>query len=179
VVYNVVTSRALRETIRAHGGTPFRSRVGHSFVKPAMADHDAVFGAEHSGHFYLRDFWYADSGMLAARHVLGALAGSALPLSGLVSALSPYRASGELNVITADPAGATALVRAVRRLARNDRRRPGRADGVAPRVVAQRAAVQHRTAAPAERGGRRRCHHGVHPRRRAEADEAALIRRQT
>jgi phosphomannomutase len=112
VVYNVVTSRALAETIRAHGGTPFRSRVGHSFMKPAMADHDAVLGAEHSGHFYFRDFWYADSGMLAARHVLGALAESAVPFSGLVSALSPYHASGELNVTTADPVGATRRVRA-------------------------------------------------------------------
>jgi phosphomannomutase len=111
VVYSVVTSRALPETIRAHGGRPFRTRVGHSFVKAAMADHDAVFGGEHSGHFYFRDFWYADSGMLAARHVLGALAESAQPLSRLVSSLSPYRASGELNITTNDAARATARVR--------------------------------------------------------------------
>jgi phosphomannomutase len=111
VVHNVVTSRALPETVREHGGVPVRTRVGHSFVKRAMADHDAVFGAEHSGHFYFREFWHADSGMLAARHVLGALAASAVPLSTLVASFSPYHASGELNVSTPDAAGLTAQVR--------------------------------------------------------------------
>jgi phosphomannomutase len=111
VVHNVVTSRALAETVRAHGGVPFRTPVGHSYVKQAMADHDAVFGGEHSGHFYFREFWYADSGMLAARHVLGAVAASTRPLSQLVASLSPYYASGELNVTTPDAAGVTDLVR--------------------------------------------------------------------
>ena len=74
VIHNLITSRAVPEIVTELGGIPVRTRVGHSFIKATMAETDAVFGGEHSGHFYFRDFWRADSGMLAALHVLAALA---------------------------------------------------------------------------------------------------------
>jgi phosphomannomutase len=85
------------EIITEHGGTPVRARVGHSFIKARMAETGAVFGGEHSGHFYFRDFWYADSGMLAALHVLAALGGQQEPLSRLLARYTRYAASGEIN----------------------------------------------------------------------------------
>ncbi|MFE2870938.1 phosphomannomutase/phosphoglucomutase [Embleya sp. NPDC059259] len=102
VVHNVITSAAAVEIIREHGGTPVRSRVGHSFMKAEMAAHDAVFGGEHSGHYYFRDFWRADTGMLTALHVLAALGEQDRPLSELVAAYSRYAASGEINTEVAD-----------------------------------------------------------------------------
>jgi phosphomannomutase len=74
-VHNVITSAAAVEIIREHGGRPIRSRVGHSYMKALMAEHDAAFGGEHSGHYYFRDSWRADTGMLTAMHVLAALGG--------------------------------------------------------------------------------------------------------
>jgi phosphomannomutase len=112
VIHNLITSRAVPETIRAHGGVPVRTPVGHSIIKQTMAAHDAVLGGEHSGHFYFRDFWYADSGMLAALHVLAALAASERPLSDLAASLVRYAASGEINVTTADSEAAIERVRA-------------------------------------------------------------------
>ncbi len=113
VIHNLITSRAVAEVIQEHGGHAVRTRVGHSFIKQAMADHDAVFGGEHSGHFYFRDFWYADSGMLAALHVLASLAASDRPLTAGVADYQRYTASGEINVRTADVAAATERVQAV------------------------------------------------------------------
>ncbi len=111
IIHNLITSRAVPEIIGEHGGIPVRTRVGHSFIKAEMARTGAVFGGEHSGHFYFRDFWFADSGMLAALHVLGALGEQEMPLSALLAGYSRYHASGELNSLVADQAGATALVR--------------------------------------------------------------------
>ncbi|MEU1629349.1 phosphomannomutase/phosphoglucomutase [Streptomyces sp. NPDC020096] len=102
IVHNVITSAAAVEIIREHGGTPIRSRVGHSFMKALMAEHDAVFGGEHSGHYYFRDFWRADTGMLTALHVLAALGEQDRPLSELVADYSRYAASGEINSEVAD-----------------------------------------------------------------------------
>jgi phosphomannomutase len=85
------------EIVREHGGTPLRSRVGHSFIKAEMARTNAVFGGEHSAHYYFRDFWNADTGMLAAMHVLAALGEQDRPLSKLVAQYSRYAASGEIN----------------------------------------------------------------------------------
>lgn len=102
IVYNVVASKAVAEQITEHGGTPVRSRVGHSFIKQAMADHDAVFGGEHSGHYYFSRFWRADNGMLAALHVLAALGETDQPLSVLASQSSRYADSGEINRTIAD-----------------------------------------------------------------------------
>jgi phosphomannomutase len=89
VVHNLITSRAVPEVVREHGGTPIRARVGHSFIKQTMAETGAVFGGEHSGHFYFRDFWRADSGMLAALHTLAALGGQPEG-TALSSLLEPY-----------------------------------------------------------------------------------------
>jgi phosphomannomutase len=102
VIFNLITSKAVPEIVREHGGTPVRSRVGHSFIKATMAETGAVFGGEHSGHFYFRDFWRADSGMLAALHVLAALGSQDQPLSRLLAAYSRYVASGEINSTVED-----------------------------------------------------------------------------
>ncbi|MDW5324254.1 phosphomannomutase/phosphoglucomutase [Plantactinospora sp. KLBMP9567] len=104
VVYNVITSQAVSEIIAESGGVPVRCRVGHSFMKQLMAEHDAVFGGEHSGHYYFRDFWRADTGMLAAMHVLAALGGQDRPLSELAGQFTRYTASGEINSQVADTA---------------------------------------------------------------------------
>ena len=97
VVHNVITSAAATEIIRENGGRPVRSRVGHSYMKALMAEHDAVFGGEHSGHYYFRDFWRADTGMLTALHVLSALGSQDRPLSELTGRYTRYVASGEIN----------------------------------------------------------------------------------
>jgi phosphomannomutase len=112
VIHNLITSRAVPEIVTAHGGTPVRTRVGHSFIKARMAQTNAIFGGEHSGHFYFRDFWFADSGMLAALHVLAALGTQDGPLSGLLSEYAKYRASGEINSEVRDQRAATQRVRA-------------------------------------------------------------------
>jgi phosphomannomutase len=103
VIHNLITSRAVPELVTRLGGTPVRTRVGHSFIKATMAETDAIFGGEHSGHFYFRDFWRADSGMLAALHALAALAEADVPLSELMAAYDPYPISGEINSEVADP----------------------------------------------------------------------------
>ncbi|REE98441.1 phosphomannomutase/phosphoglucomutase [Thermomonospora umbrina] len=112
IVHNLITSRAVPEIIAEHGGVPVRTRVGHSFIKQTMAETGAVFGGEHSAHFYFRDFWFADSGMLAALHVLAALGEQAGPLSELLRAYDRYPASGEINSEVADQEAATERVRA-------------------------------------------------------------------
>ncbi|QWC84048.1 phosphomannomutase/phosphoglucomutase [Nocardioidaceae bacterium] len=102
IIHNLITSRAVPEIVEELGGTAVRTRVGHSFIKARMADTDAVFGGEHSGHFYFRDFWRADSGMLAALHTLAALAETDRPLSALLASYARYVASGEINSTVED-----------------------------------------------------------------------------
>ncbi len=102
VIHNLITSHAVPEIVTEHGGTPVRTRVGHSFIKQVMAETDAVFGGEHSAHYYFRDFWRADSGMLAALHVLAALGEADGPLSALMADYERYAASGEVNSTVAD-----------------------------------------------------------------------------
>jgi phosphomannomutase len=111
IIHNLITSRAVPEIIAEHGGKPVRTRVGHSFIKARMAETGAVFGGEHSGHFYFRDFWFADSGMLAALHVLAALGEQDGPLSQLLASYGRYHASGEINSEVADQRAATEAVR--------------------------------------------------------------------
>ena len=111
VIHNLITSRVVPELVAEAGGTPVRARVGHSFIKEEMARTGAVFAGEHSAHFYFRDFWGADTGMLAAMHVLAALGEKDVPLSELVSAYSPYAASGEVNSRVDDVPAATERVR--------------------------------------------------------------------
>jgi phosphomannomutase len=112
VIHNLITSRAVPELIAERGGVPVRTRVGHSFIKARMAETDAVFGGEHSGHFYFRDFWRADSGMLAALHVLAALAESDRPLSELMAGYARYSMSGEINSTVADQAAVIDTIKA-------------------------------------------------------------------
>jgi len=110
VIHNLITSRAVPELVRELGGVPVRTRVGHSFIKATMAETDAIFGGEHSGHFYFRDFWRADSGMLAALHALAALAETDLPLSELLAEFDRYPLSGEINSEVADTAEVTEAI---------------------------------------------------------------------
>jgi phosphomannomutase len=113
VIHNLITSRAVPEIIAEHDGVPVQTRVGHSFIKQTMAATGAVFGGEHSGHFYFADFWRADSGMLAALHVLSSLsrAAAGTTLSQLLTPFQRYVLSGEINTEVADPAAAIAAVR--------------------------------------------------------------------
>ncbi|MBA2956348.1 phosphomannomutase/phosphoglucomutase [Nocardioides sp. MAH-18] len=112
VIHNLITSRSVPEIVTELGGTPVRTRVGHSFIKATMAETGAIFGGEHSGHFYFRDFWRADSGMLAALHALAALAETEQPLSGLLAEFDRYVLSGEINSEVADQAAVTAELEA-------------------------------------------------------------------
>jgi phosphomannomutase len=112
IIHNLITSRFVPEVVRAHGGSPIRTRVGHSFIKQEMAETGAVFGGEHSAHYYFADFWRADTGMLAGMHMLAALGEQPRPLSELVAEYSRYVSSGEINSEVADQAAATAAVRA-------------------------------------------------------------------
>ncbi len=112
VIHNLITSRAVPEIIAERGGRAVRTRVGHSFIKAEMARRQAVFGGEHSAHYYFRDFWYADTGMLAAMHVLAALAEQEAPLSALTGEFERYVGSGEINSTVDDPERRTAAVRA-------------------------------------------------------------------
>ena len=112
VIHNLITSWSVPEVVREHGGTPVRTRVGHSFIKQEMANAGAIFGGEHSAHYYFKDFWNADTGMLAALHVLAALGGQDGPLSTLVSSYDRYSGSGEINSTVADQAASTAKVSA-------------------------------------------------------------------
>ncbi|MBP1819959.1 phosphomannomutase/phosphoglucomutase [Mycobacterium sp. OAE908] len=102
VIHNLITSRAVPELVAERGGTPVRSRVGHSYIKALMADTGAIFGGEHSAHYYFRDFWGADSGMLAALHVLAALGEQERPLSDIMADYQRYEASGEINFTVND-----------------------------------------------------------------------------
>jgi len=104
IIHNLITSRAVPELVTELGGKPVRTRVGHSFIKAEMARTNAVFGGEHSGHFYFRDFWRADSGMLAALHALAALGGQDQPLSALLAQYARYAQSGEVNSEVSDAA---------------------------------------------------------------------------
>jgi phosphomannomutase len=112
VVYNVISSAAVPEIIAEQGARGVRTRVGHSFSKAEIAREDAVFGGEHSAHYYFRDFWFADTGMLAAMHVLAALGEQDAPLSRLTADYSRYAASGEINSPVTDAKAATEAVRA-------------------------------------------------------------------
>ncbi|MFK0126248.1 phosphomannomutase/phosphoglucomutase [Streptomyces nigra] len=112
VIHNLITSWSVPEVVREHGGTPVRTRVGHSFIKAEMATSGAIFGGEHSAHYYFKDFWNADTGMLAALHVLAALGGQDGTLSRLVAQYDRYAGSGEINSTVADQAGRLAAIRA-------------------------------------------------------------------
>ena len=102
IIYNLISSRAVVEIVEERGGTAIRSRVGHSYIKKLMAETGAIFGGEHSGHFYFRDFWRADSGMLAALHAIAALGEASSTLSKLLKPYVRYFSSGEINSEVSD-----------------------------------------------------------------------------
>jgi phosphomannomutase len=110
VIHNLITSRAVPEIVAEHGGNPLRSRVGHSFIKAEMARTGAIFGGEHSAHYYFKDFWGADTGMLAAMHVLAALGGGKESLSELSAGYERYASSGEINSTVTDQQGKLAEI---------------------------------------------------------------------
>ena len=110
IIHNLITSRAVPELIEEHGGKAVRTRVGHSYIKAQMAEHSALFGGEHSAHYYFSEFFNADSGLVAALHVLAALAEQDAPLSELMAQYERYTASGEINSEVADQAAATQRV---------------------------------------------------------------------
>ncbi|MFF4756406.1 phosphomannomutase/phosphoglucomutase [Streptomyces sp. NPDC002514] len=112
VIHNLITSWSVPEVVKEHGGVPQRTRVGHSFIKAEMARTGAIFGGEHSAHYYFKDFWNADTGMLAALHVLAALGGQDAPLSALVAQYDRYVGSGEINSTVADQKARLAAIRA-------------------------------------------------------------------
>ena len=113
IIHNLITSKAVPEVIAECGGTPVRTRVGHSFIKAKMAETNAVFGGEHSGHFYFRDFWRADSGMLAALYAIAALGETpdGTTMSSLLKSYDRYSNSGEINTEVVDQAAATLAIR--------------------------------------------------------------------
>ena len=121
VIHNLITSRIVSETIEAAGAIPVRTKVGHSLIKDEMHATGAIFGGEHSAHYYFRDFWGADNGMLAAMHVLAEFGHQKRPLSALSAEFTPYALSGEINSTVADvPAAYARIVEAYTGLAEFD-----------------------------------------------------------
>jgi phosphomannomutase len=110
VLHNLLTSRVVEEVIEADGATAVKTRVGHSLIKDKMAETNAIFGGEHSAHYYFRDFWGADNGMLAAMHVLAEFGSQERPLSVFAKKYNPYFLSGEINSTVSDVAAAKARV---------------------------------------------------------------------
>ena len=112
VIHNLICSKAVPEIIREHDGVPVRTRVGHSFIKTRMAETDALFGGEHSAHYYFQDNWRADSGSIAALVVLEQLCRAGIPLSEMRRPFERYAASGEINTVVADQAATIEAVAA-------------------------------------------------------------------
>ena len=171
VIHNLITSRFVPELVAEHGGRPVRTRVGHSYIKATMAETDAVFGGEHSGHFYFRDFWRADSGMLAALHTLAALAESDRPLSRCSPTTSATASAGRSTPRSPTGRGTAAVEAAY---ADPDGAEIDHLDGLTVTtrgLVVQRPPVQHRALAAPQRRGRRRGHHDPCPRRRPHPDQ--------
>ena len=121
VIHNLICSRTVSEVIAENGALPVRTQVGHSFIKDTMRDSGAIFGGEHSAHYYFRDFWGADNGMLAALHVLAELGLSDEPLSSVASEFSRYHESGEINSVVSDQAAVMERVQAHFPSAQSDR----------------------------------------------------------
>ena len=111
IIYNLISSKAVPEVIIENGGKPIRSRVGHSYIKSLMAQSGAVFGGEHSGHFYFADFWRADSGMLAALYALAELMDTDKSLSDILDSFDRYFSSGEINTQVKDARKSINLIR--------------------------------------------------------------------
>jgi phosphomannomutase len=113
VLFNLISSRAVSEWIESTGATAIRTQVGHSLIKDKMAETGAIFGGEHSAHYYFKDFYGADNGMLAAMHLLAELGQQELPLSEFAKKYDPYFSSGEINSTVSDASGATEAIRVI------------------------------------------------------------------
>jgi phosphomannomutase len=113
IIYNLISSRAVKEVIEENGGKAVRSRVGHSYIKKLMAETGAIFGGEHSGHFYFKEFWRADSGMLAALHAIAALGESKKSISKILAEYQRYFASGEINSKVKDAQAAISQIKEI------------------------------------------------------------------
>jgi phosphomannomutase len=109
-VHNLITSKAVPELVTEHGGTPVRTRVGHSFIKQVMAETGAMFGGEHSGHYYFAENYRADSGMLAMLYLLRVVSEDGRPLSEIRRDVERYAGSGEINFVVDDPSATLAEV---------------------------------------------------------------------
>ena len=159
ILHNVITSKAVPEIIVENGGTAVRTPVGHSLIKAEMARTGAVFGGEHSGHFYFKDFFLADSGMIAALHVMAALAETDGTVSELMAQYERYVSSGEINSTVDGRPGDPG--RARRDVHRSPAGHDGRPHDHRGHLVVQRPRLEHRAAAAAQRRGRRRGDHGA------------------
>ncbi len=161
IVHNLICSWTVPEVIREHGGEPVRTRVGHSFIKQVMAETGAIFGGEHSGHYYFRENYRADSGLIAAVAALGELSKAGRPLSELLGAAASLRRLGRDQLGRRRSAGSHRGDRLpLRRWPAGPARRP---DGRVRRLVVQRAPLEHRAAAQAER-------RSAHPRAAGRED---------
>ena len=154
VVHNLICSRAVPETIRRAGGVPVRSRVGHSFIKGVMKETGAIFGGEHSGHYYYRDNYRADSGILTMLVLMQVVAEDGRPLSEIRAEFEPYAQSGEINLRGRRPGGGRGGGGG--RLRRRGAGPGRRAHRVVERPLVQPASVEHRAGAAAQRRGPRR-----------------------
>ncbi len=155
VLHNLICSKAVPEVIRENGGTPVVTRVGHSFIKGIMAETGAVFGGEHSGHYYFRDNYRADSGSIAALVVLEVISKAGVPLSELRKPFDRYALSGEINTEVEQPAarGRSHRGRFFYRAPRSGAEPAGRVDSRPGGLVVQRPPVQYRAAGEAQCGG--------------------------
>ena len=168
ILYNLICSRSVPEAVLAHGGIPVRSQVGHSLIKPEMREQNIPFGGEHSGHFYFRENWFADSGMIALLQCLDLFS----EIDGSITeAIAPYNTrfrSGEINLPVAD---ADREMQALEEHFKDGQdRSPRRRDDRVPRLVAQRAQVEHRAGAAPQRRRRHAAADGERPRRSAGRD---------
>ena len=171
IVYDVRASRAVPDYVSAAGGVPLINRVGHAFIKKRMRDEGAAFGGEVSGHFYFRENWFADNGMIPALLMLERIGIEGRPLSRILAPLRErYHISGEINSKVTDVARALAQDRGAlpRRAHLEARRRLGRLR----RLALQRARLEHRAAAAAQPRSRDCLRHGASPRRGARAAPA-------
>ncbi|MCX7538293.1 phosphomannomutase/phosphoglucomutase [Corynebacterium sp. P5875] len=135
IIHNLITSRAVPEIIAENGGRAVRTRVGHSFIKATMAEEKAVFGGEHSAHYYFTEFFNADSGLLAAMHVLAALGHQDSPMSEMMARYDRYAASGEINSRLENSAAQTERTEAVLEAFADRTESVDRLDGVTVRLA--------------------------------------------
>ena len=165
ILYNLICSRSVPELIEKAGGVPIRSKVGHSIIKAVMREQDVVFGGEHSGHFYFRDNWYADSGMIALLQCLELFSEANKPVSEVIAPIDTRFRSGEINSQVNDVSAKLREIEA--HVSRTRRSTTRRRDDLVSRLVDERPAFEYRAAASAERRRRHESVDGAASRRSA------------